>query len=285
MNKEVERRKKFIEPEVQIDTAYLEKFKALMKDVTIKIRHDFEKGARDFLAQPKAAKKLPAIIVLHDIWGLNDHVQVLCVRLARQGYVVLAVDLFRGNVTNLPHVAREFLNRYSPEEDMGIIKSRYEKLMSQDYVDKNKVAFVGLLSGGYYALLAASKLKTVAAAICFFGRFPEDLTWNEIQQIKCPVLCFMGGKGNEIYKENLEAIQKSFRRYGVDARIQIYVNAKPPFFDDLHFETYDKESADDAWLRLLAFLEERFADKMDVSTHSGFWGIFKSLFDHAVGKS
>ncbi|MBI3307428.1 MAG: dienelactone hydrolase family protein [Candidatus Omnitrophica bacterium] len=280
MNKDREEHKKFIEFDVQIDQKYLEKFTSLMKDVTVEIRYDFEKGALDILAKPKVAKKLPAVIILHDMWGLNDHVKVLCHKLARHGYAVLAVDLFRGNVTNLPHIAKEFLNRYSPEEDMDIIKSRFEKLMSKDYVAKDKVAFVGLLSGGYYALLAASQLK-LAGTVCFYGRFPEDLTQEQIRKIKCPVLCFMGGKGNTIYRENMKELQKGFKRYGIDARNQIYENAKPPFFDDLHLETYDKESADDAWFRLLAFLEERFTDKAEADTHSGLLGVFKKLLDSA----
>ncbi|MBI3312692.1 MAG: dienelactone hydrolase family protein [Candidatus Omnitrophica bacterium] len=280
MDKDIREHKKFIEPDVQIDPVYLEKFKSLMKDVTIEIRYDFEKGALDILAKPKVARKLPVVIVLHDIWGLNDHVKVLTRKLARQGYCVLAIDLFRGNVTNLPHIAKEFLNRYSPEEDMDTIKHRFEKLMNKDYVAKEKVAFVGLLSGGYYALLAASELK-LAATVCFYGRFPEDLTQEQIRKIKCPVLCFMGGKGNQIYRENMRELQKSFRRYTINAQNQVYENAKPPFFDDLHLETYHKESADDAWLRLLAFLEERFTDKVEADAQSGFMGVFKKLFDSA----
>lgn len=282
-------RNKFVESEIKIDVRYLDIFKNLMQDVTVETRHDFEKGTFDFLAKPRQAGRLPGIIVMHDIWGVNEQIKTVCIRLAKLGYVVLAVDLFHGDVTNIPKVAKEFLDRFSPEQDMELIQQRFEKLRRQHYVVRDRIGILGFLSGGYYALLAAAQIKTLKSAVAFYGRFPEDII-PAVKNIGCPVMCFAGGKGKDIYQENVYELKRVFEQAGKKASFHIYENAKPPFFDDMHLDSYEPVSAMDAWQKMSAFLSGNFQDA-EIEAHpkttryfGNIGGKFRGLIDDAMGK-
>lgn len=247
--------------DVKVDPYFLDRFKKLVNALSVEIRKDFEVGTHDFLAKPRKSGKHPAIILIHDAWGLNEHIQSLAIRLAEQGYATLAVDLFKGETTHQPRVAKTFMDCLDPDSAMRIIMERLEKLSKAPYVRADRIATVGILYGGYYSLLLGAKVPKLAAVLTLVGRFPGEITAQTLQSIKAPVFVCAGKQGidTHVVKLNsfmLKYMQEKSKAYLPESETLLFDNAKSGFFDELHASSYDPHAAGIAWENMIQFLKK-----------------------------
>jgi carboxymethylenebutenolidase len=206
-----------------------------------------------FLSTPKAFEKYPAIIIAHEIWGLVDHIKDVCMGLAREGYVALGVDLFRGKtITNIEdgHKIREQLTE---EEILADLNSAHAYLKTLKNVNPKRIGSIGFCMGGGLSLLLACKNPEIAAAVVFYGRNPTPI--DLVKNLQCPVLGNYAGADMAIKEADINLLKETLTKYGKTFDIKIYPNAPHGFFNDTR-ESYRPEAAKDAWKRTLKFYDK-----------------------------
>ena len=146
------------------------------------------KNTGGYIARPSSSGPHPAVILIHEIWGVVDHIRDVSGRLAREGYVTLAVDLFDGKTAAAPHFdeggkLRESLDQERVMKDLG---GAFRFLADLEYVDGRKIGSMGFCMGGGISLRFACQAKDLAAVIIFYGKNPEPL--ELVKEITCPIL-------------------------------------------------------------------------------------------------
>jgi carboxymethylenebutenolidase len=231
-----------------------------------------------YVAKPEGAPR-GAIILIHEIWGLVDHIKDVADRYAREGYLVVAPDLL-SDVGVTPEVGLELSAIYAePDEErrtaqQPIIREKLAPARVPEFgeiavgklraiVDHladlpeigGRIAVTGFCFGGAYAFSLAAADDRVRAAVPFYGTAPEP---EKIAQIHCPVLALYGEKDPAIVGP-LPQVREAMAAAGVDFESHVYPGAQHAFFNDTNARTYDPDAAADAWRRALAFLGDRLA--------------------------
>lgn len=206
-----------------------------------------------YLARPKAAGKYPAVIVIQEVWGLVDHIKDVANRLAREGYVALAVDLFEGKTASKIEEARKIRDAFSEEKILGDLNGGIAYLKTLNYVDSKRIGSVGFCMGGWLSLLLACHSKDLAAAVIFYGRNPAPI--DLVKNVQCPILGNYGGADPGITEADINLLKEALTKYGKKFDIKTYLGAPHAFFNDTR-ESYRPEAAKDAWERTLNFYKE-----------------------------
>jgi carboxymethylenebutenolidase len=203
-----------------------------------------------FLARPKGDAKRAAVIVMHEIWGVVDHIKDVSSRLAHEGYVSLAVDLFEGNIMKKLEEGRKFREQFTEEKILKDLDGGFDYLKSLPYVDPKHIGSIGFCMGGGLSLLLACHNKELAAAVVFYGRNPSPL--DRVKNIQCPLLCNYAGADMAITESDINLLKQTLTRYGKSFDIKVYPEAPHAFFNDTR-ESYRPNAAKDAWTRTLQF--------------------------------
>jgi carboxymethylenebutenolidase len=195
--------------------------------------------------------KHPAVIVIHEWWGLNDWVKEQAADLAAHGYVALAVDLYRGQVANDPDTAHE-LSRGLPQ-DRGIrdLKAAEAYLSSQKNIDRNRIGAIGWCMGGGYALNFAVADPHLKAVVANYGPPPTDPA--SLTQIHAAVLGNYGGLDKGIPPASVESFASAVKKLGKSVDVKIYPDAGHAFENPNNKTGYRAEDAADARSRYLRF--------------------------------
>jgi len=208
---------------------------------------------RGYLAKPKSAAKTgPAIVMVHEWWGINDNIKAMADRYAGEGYTVLAVDLFGGQVATTSDAAMKLYQAGMA----NIAKGERNVASAVDYLRKNgasSVGAVGYCFGGHWALrtgLAGG--ANVNAVVMYYGA--PITAAPELSRLKAPVLGLFGGKDTGIPVDSVRAMEAQMKRAGRSVTIQVYPNAGHAFANPTG-QAYDKATADDAWSRTLGFFK------------------------------
>lgn len=201
---------------------------------------------------PHGGGRHPALIVIHEWWGLNDWIKHEAAGYASQGYVALAVDLYHGKVADTPDLAHE-LSRGLPQ-DQGVrdLTSAMKWLSERKDVDPNRIGAVGWCMGGGFAIqlaVAAPNLKAVAVN---YGALPTDKT--ALQQIHAAVLGNFGGQDRGITPESVHAFEAAMQSIGKPVDIKIYPDAGHAFENPNNTAGYRPADATDALVRIDRFL-------------------------------
>jgi carboxymethylenebutenolidase len=200
--------------------------------------------------------KLPAVVMIHENKGLNDFIKESANLLARNGYVVLAVDLFNGEViTDNQDRSRELTSaiRNNPGIAIGNTKAAVNYLQSLDNVDPAKIASLGWCFGGQQSLQLAinSKDNPLAATIIYYGRLTNDT--QALSGITWPVLGIFGGKDQSISVDSVVQFQNALNDTGITNEIYVYPNVGHAFANPSNDNYAAKETAD-SWNKTLDFL-------------------------------
>jgi carboxymethylenebutenolidase len=207
-----------------------------------------------YLARPEGAGPFPAVVVIHEIFGLNDNIRDIARRFASEGYVALAVDLFAGRnrmVCMFRFMGGMFTNSLN-HQGIKDLKAALTYLTQQPGVDAERLGAIGFCMGGGFAIGWActdDRLKVIAP---FYGMNPRPL---EAVARSCPVVGsypekdFTAGAGRKL-DEALES-------HHIEHDIKVYPDAKHSFFNDQRPSNYSAEASADAWSRTLAFFKER----------------------------
>jgi carboxymethylenebutenolidase len=208
------------------------------------------KKTSGFLAKPTDARKYPAVIVIHEIWGLVDHIKDVSRRIAREGFVALAIDLFGGKVVSKLEEGRKLREELTEAKIIGDLKGGFNYLQSSEYVHPKRIGSVGFCMGGGLSLLLACDVKDLAAAVVFYGRNPSPI--DLVKNIHCPILGNYAGADMAITESDISLLKQTLTRYGKVFDIKVYPGAPHAFFNDTR-ESYRPEAAGDAWKRTLEF--------------------------------
>ena len=205
--------------------------------------------ARGFEARPSCEGVCPAVLVIQEWWGLNDHIKDIAHRLAERGFVALAPDLYDGNVTSDPNQAGTWMQGLDREAAVRILRGGFQFLREDNPVYREHIGVVGFCMGGSYSLLLACREPSLKAAVAYYGDSPDPI--DQLKNIRCPVLFFGAGKDQWINAAKIEKIKKAFQQYGVNGEVRVYPDANHAFFNDTRPEVYDAAAARDAWTRTL----------------------------------
>src|SRR5271166_4798516 len=127
------------------------------------------------LYTPAGKGPFPALIVIHEWWGLNDWVKEQAGNLADQGYVALAIDLYRGKVATTPDMAHEIMRGVPEDRAKRDLHAAFEFLASQPNVKKDRIGSIGWCMGGGYSLDVALQEPTLAATVINYGHLATDV--------------------------------------------------------------------------------------------------------------
>ncbi|HXM92903.1 MAG TPA: dienelactone hydrolase family protein [Candidatus Dormibacteraeota bacterium] len=203
-----------------------------------------------FLALPKGGGKHPALIVIHEWWGLNDQVKEDAQKFAAEGYVTLAVDLYRGKAATSPDEAHELMRGLPEDRGIRDLEAAFAYLAARPDVKADKIGVVGWCMGGGWAIKLAVQEPKLAACIVNYGSLPIDP--ENISKIKAPVLGNFGAEDRGIPPSAVRAFEKAMKE-AVD--IKIYDGAGHAFENPNNKDGYRAEAAADAWNRMFAFLK------------------------------
>jgi len=206
-----------------------------------------------FLAVPEQPGRYPGVIVIHEWWGLNDWVKEQTQKIAEQGYVVLAVDLYRGKTATDPNEAHELMRGLPQDRAVRDMQAAFDYLAARKDVN-GRIGSVGWCMGGGYSLQLAIHQPRLSACVVNYGALPTDP--NDIQQIGAPVLGNFGGQDHGITPADVKAFQKSLTALGRYVDIKIYDDAGHAFENPNNQTGYKPADSADAWARTIAFLKK-----------------------------
>jgi len=208
-----------------------------------------------YLARPDGDGPFPAVLVIHEIFGLNDNIKDITERFANQGYVALAIDLFgeRNRAICIFNVLRSQL--LSPLENGNIreLKSALTYLGEQPSVDSARVGAVGYCMGGGLAIAWACTDNRLQAIAPYYGANPRPL---DAVKRACPVVGSYPGK--DFTAGAARKLDTELTKDNIAHDIKIYPDTMHSFFNDKG-KTYNADAAQDSWGRVLGFFSEHLA--------------------------
>jgi carboxymethylenebutenolidase len=212
-----------------------------------------DEQASGLLVTPEGKGPFPATIVIQEWWGLNDWVKDQARALAKQGYVSLAVDLYRGKVATTQEDAHQLMMGTPPDRALRDLRGAFAHLRSQAAVKKDRIGAIGWCMGGRYTLQLATVEPTLAAAVAYYGAPPTEPA--AIAAIHAPVMGNFGGEDKGPTPEQALAFETAMKKAGKTIDVKVYPGAGHAFANvNNPWGGYRKEAAEDAWVRATAFL-------------------------------
>jgi carboxymethylenebutenolidase len=208
-----------------------------------------------FQAWPQTPGPFPAVLILHEGWGLTHHIQEVAFRLAQYGYVALAVDQYSrigSMVTGDAGHAAQLMAKVDPQTVMHDLTAAVEYLNFQDYVKKNRIATLGFGMGGSHALRFGCARRQLRAAVSFYGRVPKE----DLSTLRSPVLYHQAESDEWVTDEEVDNLVRTLATTTVPCEVHKYPGTVHAFFNDTRPEVYHAEAAAEAWSRTLAFLDQ-----------------------------
>ena len=207
-------------------------------------------GTRAYLSLPRGEGPFPAILVIHEWWGLNANIEHWADRLASAGWAALAVDLYGGVVATDRDTAMAAMKAVDSAKAAATIKAGLDFLAGDPRVRATKRAVIGWCFGGGWSLQTALAHSELDGAIIYYGQLETDPA--KLAAIKARVLGVFGKRDKGIPPDQVSAFEASLKQAGVRAEIRSY-DAEHGFANPSN-PKYDQASSADAWQHVLAFL-------------------------------
>ena len=226
------------------------------------------KAMEGYLAQPEAAGRHPAVVVIQEIWGVNSHIQSVVERFPSQGYVALAPALFhrQGRMTTGLHeemqTAIDRAGRCTDDDIVADVKAAVDFLKAQPFVQPDRIGIVGFCFGGRVSYLAAGTMPDIKAASVFYGgrilqplggSGPSPLELTE--KISSPVLGLFGEEDQNPTPEDVGKIEAELKKHGKVYEFHMYPGSGHGFHCDTR-ASYRPEAARDAWGKTMAWFNK-----------------------------
>ncbi|HSB75370.1 MAG TPA: dienelactone hydrolase family protein [Terriglobales bacterium] len=206
------------------------------------------------LYTPAGKGPFPALVVIHEWWGLVPWVKEQAAKLADQGYVTLAVDLYRGKASDSPEVAHELMRGLPEDRANRDLQAAVQFLKSQKKVNPAKIGSIGWCMGGGYALDLAIADSSLAADVINYGHLATDPA--RLQQIQAPMLGLFGAQDKGIPPEDVRKFEQDLKQMGKKIDVVIYPDAGHAFENPNNKAGYRPQDAADAWNRTVEFLAQ-----------------------------
>jgi carboxymethylenebutenolidase len=191
---------------------------------------------------------LPGVVMVHEWWGLNDHVRDMARTLAANGYAVLAVDLFQGNVAATPEQARAQVQALDQDE---ALRNLVAATMHLRDAGAPRVSVLGWCFGGGQALRAALTGQPYAATVVYYGSLVTDEA--NLSGLQSPVLGIFGAEDRSIPRAQVEAFDRALTNLSIPHEVHVYPGVGHAFANPSG-ASYAPGPTQDAWSKTLAFL-------------------------------
>ena len=186
-----------------------------------------------------------AVILIQEYWGINDHIRDLAGRYAKEGYLCVAPDLYRGRVAADAKEASALMQALPIEDGLETIRKAIAAAKDQYQVDQ--FVITGYCMGGTFVLRAACDIPELKAAAPFYGDVPDE---RVLAKLRVPTLFIAGKRDAWINPEKVNGLKEVATKYNLPVEVVSY-DADHAFFNDTRPEVYDAEAAADAWRRVL----------------------------------
>jgi carboxymethylenebutenolidase len=224
-----------------------------------------------FVAQPGKQEDMPALILIHEIFAVNDHIKDVAMRFAKKGFRVFAPDLFTCSpqfpkeleARNDLATMREVWGGISDSTLIDNLKSVLNEAKRTPNVLPDAIGTMGFCMGGAIAFMFASSTNELAWAVDFYGRvkYPSlneqkpkhPIDYANVQTP--PILGVFAGQDELITPEHLEIFRQKLEELKVPFELKVFENCPHAFFNDTR-EHYKKEEAEQAWQMALKFVQE-----------------------------
>ena len=213
-----------------------------------------DENVSGFLALPEGGGKHPAIVVIHEWWGLNDQVKEDTQKLAAQGFVALAVDLYRGKVATTADEAHELMRGVPDDRGIRDLEAAFAYLAARPDVKPGKIGSVGWCMGGGWSIKLAMSEPKLSACAVNYGSLPTEAA--SIAKIKAPVLGNFGADDRGITPESVRAFDAAMKVAGKPVDVKIYDGAGHAFENPNNKDGYRPQAAADAWSRMEGFFQK-----------------------------
>jgi carboxymethylenebutenolidase len=225
------------------------------KDITFTSGKDEVKG---FLAVPEGKGPFPAIVVIQEWWGLNDWVKDQAKRLAKEGYVTLAPDLYRGKVATQPAQAMKLMQGLPPNRAVGDLKAATDYLAKDDRVNKDRIGVIGWCMGGGYALQLALNDKRITACTICYGRLVTSA--KALAPLNATVCGIFGKKDRGITIESVHKFKDALKDAGKKVDSINEYDAGHGFMR-AGGDAYNEKATKDAWKVIDTFFAKTLKGK------------------------
>ncbi len=209
---------------------------------------------RAYLARPKGNEKLPGVVVIHQNIGLDPHIEDVTRRVALEGFLAVAPDALSpfGGAPEDAKKAAELIGKLDPKSTTENFVAAVRFLKTHPG-STGKVGVVGFCWGGEMANQVAVNSPDVIAVVPYYGSQPAA---EDVPKIKASLLLHYAGDDARVNK-GIPAYEAALKKAGVDYKMYMYEGAKHAFNDDTRADRYNKEAAQLAWQRTIAFLKEK----------------------------
>ncbi len=216
---------------------------------------DYYDGIMGFLAQPQEGGTYPGVVMIHEWWGLNENIKDMAKLLANEGYIVLAVDIYNGEVATESADAMRLAGAAREDEDGSVanMQAAVDYLQGLSNVPNDKIASMGWCFGGQQSLNLALAEDDLAATVIYYGNVIDDT--ERLSSINWPVLGIFGADDTSISVESVEAFESALNEGDVPNEITIYDGVGHAFANPSG-SRYAPEETLDAWNKTVSFLNE-----------------------------
>jgi carboxymethylenebutenolidase len=212
--------------------------------------------ASGYLALP-ASRCGPGVVVIHEWWGVVDHVRDVCDRLAREGFVALAPDLYRGRSTQDPGEAERLMMGLDLPRAAADLDAALATLLGHDAVIGPRLGVVGFCMGGQLALFAATQSRRIGAVVDFYGIHPKVAL--DLSALEAPVLGIFAERDAFVPPEAARELEARLRAAGKRVTLRILPGVEHAFFNDTRPDVFNALAAAQAFAETLAFLRAELA--------------------------
>lgn len=215
-------------------------------------------GTRAYLSLPEGAKApLPAVVVIHEWWGLNDHIRHWADRLAADGHAALAVDLYGGQVANTPDAAMGLMKSVDETKARAVLAAAHRFLHDDPRVAASRRGVIGWCFGGAWSLQHAIAEADLDAAVIYYGRLTTEPT--QLTKIRAPILGVFADRDRGIPPEAVAAFAKAVEAAGKSIEIHHY-DAEHAFANPSAAH-YDTVAASNAWEHVRKFFAKHLRER------------------------
>jgi carboxymethylenebutenolidase len=207
------------------------------------------------LAEPSGAGKAPSVVLIQEWWGINDHVRDVVERLAKEGFLVVAPDLYHGRVTKDQAEAAKWMT------ELDSLKAVQEIAGAAAYLKEHprgngKVGVIGFCLGGALAFASACHVEGLSAVVPFYGIPPAEKV--DYAKVTAPIMAHFAKKDDWATVAKAEEIKKQLDARKHPMELHAY-DAQHAFMNDTRPEVYDEKNAKLAWERTIAFFKKHLA--------------------------
>ena len=211
------------------------------------------KSYQGYLSVPGSGSG-PGVIVIQEWWGIVDHIKDVCDRFAQAGYVALAPDFYHGKSTAEPDEAGSMMMALNIEDAARVIQGATSALLENPATKGDSVGVVGFCMGGQLSMFAASIDNRIAACVNFYGVHPNVKI--DFSKGVAPNQGLFAEHDDYASPAAVKEFDGEMDKAGQPYAVRTYAGTHHAFFNDDRPEVYNKEAAEDAWARVLAFFAE-----------------------------